>query len=470
MTINGSLTTHRVERFVLRPHHIAWLVVLVSFVCFCAISAALVAGVYWFVFDSSVPLTVQLVVSHGYVNVQPLNGQQIGIIKGVPIDLQTSLVVADQSQGVLEFLDRYSNAVVATTTLTSGTELTLTAASRPRFEVSHRQYAITLDNFSGQMMVTASPGQRAFRMDVNSEAGVATLTNDGQYTIYTDQNSSTSASQLHVFNQGGDAQIALPSTPAQTVYGNTIGTVSTDNSIWTNGTPPDTLLVSGLFEGQPVSTSNSGLPGDWQCVTGADDPTEPLGNWARSADYQNGALHLWRVGENLQHASTACVIYPDGQQGWLDTSAYQTLRLHVRFKLLAHDPASNNLPVQDIPVCGIEGTECPVMLEIAATICPADKTSYTTPCPVDNSTIQYWHHGFYATPDPSNPPTYPSTCDTCHLAHDHVNPDVWYFYDSQDLHQQFANGLIYIKQLSVYASGHQYDVVIGEVSLLGSNS
>jgi hypothetical protein len=98
------------------------------------------------------------------------------------------------------------------------------------------------------------------------------------------------------------------------------------------------------------------------------------------------------------------------------------------------------------------------MLELIATSNPNDPTS-----------SQSWHHGFYAVADPSTLSTYPPTCDTCHLAHDQINPDVWYFYDSGDLRSQVAGGLLFIRKLSVYASGHQYDVVIGEVSLLGSN-
>jgi hypothetical protein len=458
--IDSRVAKRQEERFASRPQLTAWLVVITSFIGFCAVSAAVAAAAYWFVFDSSVPLTVRLVVSQGNVIVRSLNGQPIGVYDNRTIDPQSTLTVADNSQGVLEFLDSYSNATVATATLISGTQLTVTSALRPRFELSRHQYAITLDNFNGKMIAAATPRQRTFRMDINATAGTAKLANDGQYTIYTDQNPSTNASQLHLFNQGGDAQIALPSSLAQTVYGNNIGTVSTDNSIWTNGTPPDTLLISGLFEGQPVPGGNNPFPDGWQCVASA----QPAGGATRSADFENGAIHFWRAGQNgedIGHGAAGCVIYPNGPGGSLDTSAYHTLRLHVRFKLLAHDPLTNNLPVQDVPLCGVQGTECPVMLEISASSNPSDLNP-----------PESWHHGFYAVPNP----TYPPTCDTCTVAHEHINPDVWYFYDSGDLHQQFAkydvNGKslpLYIQELSVYASGHQYDVVIGEVSLLGSN-
>ncbi|MHB8626713.1 MAG: hypothetical protein ACYDBJ_08245 [Aggregatilineales bacterium] len=469
MAIDSKTANFHDDRYGSRPQIVAWLIVLTSFVCFCAIGTVAAAGAYWFVFDSPVPLTVRLVVSQGSVNVQTLNGQPFGVIGNQTIDPQTSMTVTNNSQGVLEFLDSYSENIVATTTLTSGSQLTLTTSTRPRFEVSHHEYTITLDGFSGQMMVTATPGQRGFDMNINAKAGTASLTNDGQYTIYTDRNPSTQADQLHVFNQGGDAQIVSP-YQALPVHSNTIGIASTDKPIPTNDiTPPDTLLVSGLFEGQPVPAGNNPFPSGWQCYATA----QPAGGATRSTAFENGAVHFWRLGENVGHGEAGCFIFPNGLNDWLDTSAYQTLRLHVRFKLEAHDPTTNNLPVQDVPVCGDQGTECPVMVELIASAsnCP---NAVITICPANSPSPQSWHHGFYAMADPSNPPTYPPTCDTCRVAHDHINPDVWYFYDSGDLHQQFAKGpngepLLYIKKLSVYASGHQYDVAIGEVTLLGSN-
>ena len=179
--------------------------------------------------------------------------------------------------------------------------------------------------------------------------------------------------------------------------------------------------------------------------------TEPAGVWERTSTFENGALHLWRVGQGLHHGETSCLISPNGPGNGLDTSAFSSLRLHVRIKLVAHDPATNNLPVQDVPVCGIQGTECPVMLEIISSSDLSNPSQTTS-----------WHHGFYAVSDA----TYKLFCDTCRVAHERVNSDVWYFYDSGDLRPQLG-GDKFIKQISVYASGHQYDVAIAEVTLLG---
>src|SRR5579864_1034193 len=100
MTINTRVVKQPDAHFALRPQRVAWLVVLVSFVCFCTLGTVVAAGIYWFIFDSNVPLTVRLVVSQGNVIVQPLNGQPIGILDTRVIDPQTQLIVADGAQGV----------------------------------------------------------------------------------------------------------------------------------------------------------------------------------------------------------------------------------------------------------------------------------------------------------------------------------------------------------------------------------
>ena len=434
------------------PQIIAWTVVILSFICFCGLSAAAARGLYWFAFDSPVSLTVRLVVSQGNVILQAPNGEKRGIYDSQLVDPQTMIIVNDNAQGVLEFLDSYSSQVITTVTLTAGSQLTLQEASRPRFEVSRHPFLITLNGASGQMLISATPGTRAFQMEINSSVGSAELTSDGTYTVYTDRAPNTNGTRLNVFNQGGEAWLQLPSSQRVKVWPNTIAYAVDGSSMVKANDSPYTLLASGLFADQStLPTTTDVLPDGWQCSTGAVG-NEPAGVWQRSAAFEHGALHLWRVGQNLSHGETSCLITPNGPDGLLDTGAYGSLRLHVRFKLIAHDLLTNNLPVQDVPVCGVQATECPIMLEIVSSADPTD--------PAQTSS---WHHGFYAMSDAR----YKFICDTCRVAHERVNPDVWYFYDSGDLRQQLTDGGRYIKQISVYASGHEYDVAIGEVTLLG---
>lgn len=365
------------------------------------------------------------------------------------------VTINDGSQGVLSFEDPYSGQIVATVTLTAGSQVTMHSATRPRFELSRRNYAITLDNAAGTLLVAATAGTRAFVMDIGAEAGTAHIVDSGQYTVSLDRDAATHVQHIHVFNQGGEVylQRLQPLPTEQKVWPNTIGNASTGDATIQMTNSPYTLLISGLFKStQPVAASD--LPQGWQCSSGSSNTNEPPGQWARSADNppeDHYPLRLWRLGSNLNHGETSCLTFPNNTTGWLDTSPYKTLRIQMRLKLKV-DAA---LHIPDVPVCGVQASECPVMLELAWTTDPTNT----------NQSRDYWHHGFFSLSDPS----YPLICDTCRVAHDHINPDVWYFYDSGDLRPQLPNVPFYITRLSVYASGHQYDALIGEVALLGGS-
>ena len=86
----------------------------------------------------------------------------------------------------------------------------------------------------------------------------------------------------------------------------------------------------------------------------------------------------------------------------------------------------------------------------------------------DDPVIYKWNHGFYLLSDPTKPPS----CGTCRQAHERINKDVWYFYDSGDLWTQFVDAnsgdVPVIYKISFYASGHQWDVLVSDITLLGT--
>jgi|GEM_PF-801552 len=433
------------------PQAIAWLFVLSGFVCFCLLSAGIGWAAYWFVFESPVPLSANITVSRGSVRLQTPNDQII-VNNAHRIDMQTGITVDDESQSILTFVDTKSGDTVVALTLMAGSHITVRSAERPRFNVSRGGYTIALADYAGQLTVNSTPGTRAFQMSVGTQAGTAQLTAAGRYTLSTDHDLNGQAQQFHVFNQGGVAWLILPTMREQQVWPNKIGSAATGSDLIEMADSAYTLLISGLFQSsQPVA--DQALPDGWQCVSGADSG-EPSGQFERYHDAQDpadyGALHLWRIGSQLHHGETSCLIYPAGRDGWLNATPYQSLRLHMRLKLTTKP----ELHIPDVPACGIQASECPIMIEI----------TWTSDLSNPQSALQQWHHGFYSLADA----TYPLTCDTCRLAHEHVNSDVWYVYDSGDLRSQFPTDKpLYIEQLSVYASGHQYDARIGEITLSG---
>jgi hypothetical protein len=115
--------------------------------------------------------------------------------------------------------------------------------------------------------------------------------------------------------------------------------------------------------------------------------------------------------------------------------------------------ATFNIQYQSLAVCGQKGSECPLMLQI----------DYRD----ENGVGQRWFHGFYAAENEQL--NYPLSCDSCASEHEHVNEKVWYTYDSGNLFNLFPPGKrpVAISNVQFYASGHQYDVYVGEVALLG---
>lgn len=431
-----------------RPQTIAWISVLAGLMSFCLLCSATGYGVYFFVFQSSVPLSVRLVVSRGVVKLKTLDNSDPLVDNQQVIEPQTALDVRDESQAVLFFQDSYSKEIITTITLTAGTQIFVTDASRPRFEFSRRPYRIDLSRAQGQLIITTRPGDRDYIMDVHSDLGMARILDDGRYTVNTEYMPETGLRRLNVFNQGGRAELFKPSLLEwREVNANRIAHIARSVDSVPDFEPetdsPYAILLEGRFLTGPEALPATALPDNWSCQSISEQP-EAQGTFFRDPENEN-ALRFQRIGDNrIKHAETSCLVSPDNA---VDTSAYSTLRLHLRIMIKQHD----------LPQCGILGSECPIMVEIA----------YQIPQQGDAGPILKWHHGFYLIPDPSKP----ASCDTCRLAHERINPDVWYFYDSGNLRPQFADpssGAPIIRWISVYASGHQYDSLVSDVTLLGT--
>ncbi len=428
------------------PQATAWLIVSGAFVGFMLTCTAVAASIYWFLFVSPVTLTTEITVSRGTVRLQTLTDNRI-VDNARLVEPRTIITVSEGAQGILSFKDPYSRQVVSSITMTENSSVIVTNAERPRFEFSRHAYAITLDNANGQFIVNAQPRDRAFLMEINTEIGTAHLTDDGNYTITTDSDPQTGIKGLQLFNQGGQALLYLTSRQGQEVSPNRI------RKAWANGTldpeemPPYQLLASAYFQpqnsAQRPATPDS-LPDGWDCYQSA--PTnEPLGQRFRDPD-ANFALRMQRGDPNTTtHADTSCWTLLNEQNGGLDTAAYSSIKLLIRFKLLE----------QNLPVCGDQASECPVMAEI----------KYLPPPTTDDPTpkLQTWTHGFFYFSTPGRP----LTCATCRVAHERLNQGVWYFYDSGDLKAQLGTAPPLLKRLSIYSSGHQFDVLIAEVALVG---
>ncbi len=426
-----------------RPQVVAWSVLFTGLLTFCLLAAGTGYGLYYFLFRSSVPLSVRLVVSRGSVKLTTLDASNPLVDTSWKIEPLTSIDVRDDSQAILYFDDPYSKKNVTAITLTKGTRLRVQQATRPRFEFSRGPYQINLDNADGQLIITATPENRVYQANIIAKQGVAQLLDDGRYTVSTEYYPETDLRRLNLFNQGGEANLYKLNNfvDFRPAFPNSIAHIANGEFELTSESPLKILAEGHFISNEPVNPKD--LPQGWTCTAFAEE-REPVGAWTRDASVVGApyAMRFTRIGPEprIKRGETSCFL----QNLAVDTSAYSSFRLHVRL----------NIQYQDLTQCGVKGSECPIMLEVR----------YDIPGVAEN---RQWNHGFYLTSDASKP----SSCATCRQDHEKINANVWYFYDSGDLRPQFSDpggAAPTIRQIVVYASGHQYDAMVSEVTLLGT--
>jgi hypothetical protein len=339
-----------------------------------------------------------------------------------------------QSQGYLTFADPYSNKAIATVFIRSDSVLTLNSASRPRFSFSDNAYAIRLTGVNGNFEVwVAVDLDREIRLDIEGLLGTTRIGEGGTFLI------ESSPSSMTVTVRGGRATLITPDRRTRHLDSSTRGTILVDNPEIAVGPGPVDLLPN----------SNFGLsedwPEGWRCYSEADDPGAPRGDFEIASFDGRATYHLARLdgSDPVGHGETGCLQYPADKEQGLDVRQYDDL--HLRVSMLVH--------TQSLSACGVLGSECPVMLYMQY----KDK----------DGNIYDWYHGFYAQYTPNVGRT---TCDSCREEHEKINEDAWYTYESGNLFNNLPvdrhpAAIILVK---FYASGHEYDVMLNEVSLVAT--
>lgn len=432
------------------PQTVAWAVLLTSFIALCMLLLIVTIGARWFLFDSQVDLTVRLTVSRGRVDLILPDGSTTSVTRQDFVSPNALISADNTAQGYLTFEDNYSKQVVATVYLIQDSSLTLERASRPRFEWSERPYQVRLVGAIGRFVVDTPLGVgRALQLEATTEAGKALFTTPGTFRLY------TSNQHMDLHADSGTAALNSPAGVGQAVGMGQIGYLrrATDNtvSLEARPTPYESLITS--FGSLDDIQTNPALPIGWGCTSRANRQNEPQGSFTRSLYDGHVSLLLYRRGQGLDHAETACVYtFSESTDPVLtaprlrDVSKFDSLFVRARVKIRA----------QDVTTCGIQGSECPIMIEME--YLGADNAPESP---------QVWRHGFYAirTPTDDNP----TICDTCLQEHEKVNQDSWYIYDSGDLFRVLpANRKpIKILRLRIYSSGHAYDAVVTDLNVIG---
>jgi len=435
------------------PQMVAWIVLIGSFVAFCVICATGTFLAYWFLFDSTVGLAAELTVSRGAVTVIRPDGTSY-LVKtnnsnnaDLTLAPGTVLQTDANTQGYLTFNDTPSDRVVGRLFVLSNSTIRLTDAVRPRFEWSRQQYFVTFSDAVGYFRAEIPElPKRSTVMRVNAPYAFAHMDRKGLFEISSIESEFTLYSQ-----QGSSFLFTTPERAYQVSNGMqaSITRVSTEPALRAFPFEMLNLQEPGIVQpsfgvDKPDKDNRQQLPLGWGCSSIAQYNTEPLGRSERvMADDQIG-LRMYRLssGQPLGPAETACR-YVFSAVG-LPLQDYSSVSIRLRMKI----------DFQDTPTCGIVGSECPIMLQIAY---------------IDvNDKQQMWRQGFYAERPPSD--TSPPRCDTCPHDHEQIAKSAWYYFDTGDLKTQFPRdrAIKTIQYVQVYASGHQFDMTLGEVAVLGS--
>jgi len=434
----------------------AWSVILLSFTLFCVICAVTTIGVQWFFFESTVSLGVTLQPGKGTTTLQGNAGGEIPVRTSRIIQIGESIeteTTVERSQTSLIFQDQAR--FVGMVTLGESTVLNLRNASRPRFQWGSDNYQIDLLNVIGEVDVRIPEDlSRDIEVNIYSPNGTwVRLGASGQYTV------NASTDMISVSNWSGEAILVVPDSTIQprSIPQGQRGVVAADATTIDVVDASVNLLLNNtltIFDGEE-SEDEDGMFGvsmvGWACSH------EPLNSGPRgelvegvSPDGQN-ALRLLRVGATAT-GRTGCNQSLGDPEFGLDVTRFKTLELRITM-FIQH---------QSVPLCGIVGSECPLMIRVI----------YVT----EDGVTREWFHGVYAERNDS----YPLLCTSCFQPHVLIQKEAWYIYESNnlfDLLQQPGSspeddpiGLQAIKNIRFYASGHEYDVFLTDVSLLASQS
>ncbi|MCC6612748.1 MAG: hypothetical protein IT320_04670 [Anaerolineae bacterium] len=473
----STTTTREYQRVRNRKQEsVAWGVLWIALGLFFAIIALSSMGVYYFLFRSTLPLQSQLEVTRGTLGVTgtDLIEQVVRGDRQPYLSFGDIVTVNPDSQGLLLIDDvRLENApYVAAVTLRNDTSVTLNEAARPRYDWSSQPYTLDLTNLIGEVEVLISDRvDRAVRIGLSTRSGdSAILTSPGQYII------SARGDQLAISNFQGTALLVTDDrTNSRAVPAGQLGLLTTSsNEINLQAGYVNLLGDRGFREANVVESDSAATTGrtvtSWICTDPPHDP--PRGAYAIESFDGRTALHIVRGGGAETHGETRCTKYFGAGSTGVNVAEHNYLALHVTFYVVS----------QSLSVCGVAGTECPLMLHMQyiPQLTPDTEGSTTTtdatangtseqsfgPIPVEDLPVRDWHHGFYTVP--ADQVQSPLRCDTCPQEHSYIRPGRWFTYDSGNLMALFPQEQKpgSILSFSFYASGHEYEVYVSEVALL----
>ncbi|MDW8172592.1 MAG: hypothetical protein RML73_08920 [Anaerolineae bacterium] len=420
---------------------LAWGVMLISFTIFCSLVFGGILTSYLFLFESRVPIETWVEVGRGtaLLTDESVEGRGLRLREDIT-NRSLSISTDSQSQtNVLFYMPGQNHRrLLAVATLKNNSETSLIQAQMPRFWWSHGQYEIRWQGFRGEasILVLKDNGRPLTMWVEAARGGTVQINGSGHYNI------SANDSRLRVTTHEGEAvvygmeqrlnRLVLRGQSGAVLYGIAEPVVSPSRR---------NLLVNSAFalsvDSQVNGETSTYPPGRWGCTNVQD----ALPRGVFRMDYWDGrsALRLLRRDNASTHGETGC--RQPIEVASSDVSSYNFMEIEATF-LISY---------QSLSACGIQGSECPLMLKLV----------YDDIYGIRRD----WFQGFYAVRNAEL--DYPLRCVSCSQDHLQINEKVWYTFETGNLFNAIPpeQRPARLHLLEFYASGHQYDVFVSDLGV-----
>lgn len=410
------------------PERLAWTVLSISLLVCVVLTLAIPLSIRSFINDTVETASITLEAQAGVPLVyQPGQNAPTGVTSRQDNLPERSTIRTDQNtQALLTIRAWHDGPTLLTVQIYGSIDLEILQAQSPRYSQSVQPHHVYLSINRGQVRVDVAGNSNLDRsLDAHLVAPQATADlAAGSYSFDVSNN------EMQLKVRDGQATVRGAQGPILTLNPSQRTRVPL-------GAPPDgtlspeqNLIANGDFR-QPLNNT-------WD-VTGKIDPAHPdesLGTVTVVPGSTGYAALFQRTGTYHAETNLAQVVtHTDVLTGWHSLKLYFVVQIDS----------------QDVPLCGSQGSECPMMVQL----------DYQD---IDGNNHSYFQ-GFYADPDPSG--VNPTSCVLCetHNEHIHVPQGVPWPFETGNLLTILS--LRQITAITFYASGHSYTASIAEVELLG---
>ena len=426
-----------------RPEFLAWGVLIASCCVSLLLWTTISFTIYSYVFRSTIPLAAQLQVARGTVGITlPASLEESAERASRPISSLTTISTDEQSLGTLSFTDELGS-LYALITSRPETQFTLLRSARPRFSMGGNDLIIELGEVRGRLdILIIERSDYDVRVRVLGPGGaIATLSYTGRYEIEADESNIQLTNHNAVFAQ---LQRNNSSRPVPKGYRATV-IAEEDSKVFLETAYTNLINDPSFARYFEFVADDTPENARWNCASFSDIDSDTQGQHRSATIDGLETLRLIRRGEIAGHGETRCFYQFLGEMGGMGLTVNKYDYLGIQATFLIQE--------QSLSRCGFRGSECPVMLRLDY----VDRDGGT----------QRWFQGFFIPHADDSEYNNPLRCSNCPALHERVSAKTWYQFESGNLFSILPDDARpqELINLQIYASGHEYDVFLAELSL-----